>query len=112
MQYMLLIYTEPGADQSEMKEWFDYTAELREAGKMVSGEPLEGLDKAVTVRTRTGETSYTDGPFAETKEVLGGYYIIDVDSLEEAKEWARKLPSTRYGSTEIRPIMAIPDPPA
>ena len=63
---------------------------------------------ATTVRVRDGKTLTTDGPFAETKETLGGYYMIDVDTLDEALEWAAKMPNIGYGSVEVRPIMELP----
>lgn len=115
MRYLLLIYSAPGAGpepgspeaEAEMAEWYAYTQELQEAGVLLGGEPLHGTETAITVRSRDGEVSRTDGPFAETKEVLGGFYMIDVADINEAAAWAEKLPSTRYGSTEIRPIMEL-----
>lgn len=119
MRYLLLIYSaedagptmgSPEAD-AEMQEWYDYTEQLRAAGVLLGGEPLQGAAEAVTVRVRDGAVSTTDGPFAETKEILGGFYMIDVETREEAERWAAKLPSSRYGSTEVRPIMEISPPP-
>lgn len=110
MRYMLMIYTPPDGGDSEMQEWFDYTKELQDAGVFVAGDALDDVKEAVTVRTRNGETIVSDGPFAETREVLGGYYIVDVDRVEEAKHWASKIPSTRYGSTEVRRIPDYPTP--
>jgi len=110
VQYILLIYTDPETDQSEMSEWYAFTEELRASGQMVAGEPLHPVETASTVRIRDGRTLITDGPFAETKEVLGGYYIVDVDDVEQATAWAAKLPSTRYGSTEVRRIMEVAMP--
>lgn len=115
MHYMLLIYTGEGAGPeqgsavaaAEMKEWFAYTAELEESGVLVGGDPLHPTSSAVTVRTRDGVTSTTDGPFAETKEVLGGYYMIDVDSQDEAVAWGEKIPSVRYGSIEVRQVLDL-----
>lgn len=109
MQYMLLIYNEPGVDQSEMAEWFAYTKEIQEAGVYVGGEPLDDVASAVTVRVRNGETLATKGPFAETTEVLGGYYTVEVDSIEEAQKWAAKIPSARYGSVEVRLVPPLPE---
>ncbi len=117
MRYLLLIYSAPGAGPepgspehaAEMQEWFAYTKELEEAGVLIGGDALQGADTAVTVRARDGEVSRTDGPFAETKEVLGGYYMIDVATGDEAARWAAKIPSTRYGSTEVRPILELGD---
>jgi hypothetical protein len=115
MQYMLLIYDAEnvwrsmpeGERNAMMGEYFAYTEELRRAGAYVAGDPLQPTSSATTVRVRDGETLTTDGPFAETKEQLGGYYIVEADSLDEALEWARKIPSARLGSIEVRPIMEI-----
>ena len=116
MRYMLLLYSAedaspaPGTPEqaAEMNEWFAFTEALVEAGAMVAGDPLHGIDTATTVRIRDGKTLSTDGPFAETKEILGGYYIIDVDDLDAATEWAARVPLAPYGSVEIRPILEIP----
>ena len=115
MQYALLIYDAEGqwgqlsdADrQAMMQEYGAYTQELRDSGSFVDGAPLQPTQAATTVRVRDGEQLVTDGPFAETKEQLGGYYIVDVESADEALEWAAKIPSARFGSVEVRPIMAI-----
>jgi hypothetical protein len=112
---MILIYSapdagpEPGTPEAEqnMQEWFAYTKELEDAGVLLGGDALQSVDSAVTVRTRDGVTTHTDGPFAETKEVLGGYYMIDVETTEEALTWAEKIPSTPYGSTEVRPLLEL-----
>jgi hypothetical protein len=116
VQYMLLIYDDPAhrdamsdADRSAvMQEYFAYTDELREAGKLLSADALQPVESAKSVRVREGEISTTDGPFAETKEHLGGYYLIDVDTVDEALAWAAKIPSARLGTIEVRPIMQIP----
>jgi hypothetical protein len=113
-QYMLLIYspTEGGPSPEEMQaalpRWFEYTQELQDAGVMVAGDALHPVDTATTVRVRGGETVVTDGPFAETKEVLGGYYIVDVPDLDAALKWAARIPSAPYGSVEVRPVMIFP----
>jgi hypothetical protein len=115
MRYMLLLYSAPdagptpGSDEhaAEMNEWFAYTNELAESGALISGEPLHGIETATTIRVRDGETLSTDGPFAETKEVLGGYYMIDVDDIDAATAWAAKIPLAPYGSVEVRPIMEL-----
>jgi hypothetical protein len=117
-QYILLIYapTEGGPSpeemQAEMPRWFSYTQELRDAGVMRAGEALHGTDSATTVRVRDGQRLTSDGPFAETKEVLGGYYVIDVPDLDAALEWAEKIPSVGYGSVEVRPVMVFDDMPS
>jgi hypothetical protein len=109
-QYMLLIYSAPGSLSDEemaaqMPRWGQYTQELQEAGIMKAGDPLEGTDTATTVRVRDGETQITDGPFAETKETLGGYYLIDVPDLDTALKYAARMPNIEYGSVEVRPLM-------
>ncbi len=117
MKYMLLIYSEPQSPPegtpeefaAMMQPWFDYTNEMQDAGVHLGGEPLQGVETATTVRVRNDETVLTDGPFAETKEVLGGYYLIDVDDVDEAIRWAAKCPGAHYGSMEVRPLGEIPD---
>jgi hypothetical protein len=114
-QYMLLIYGDPaeapGPDElaAQHAKWFDYTNELRESGAMTAGDALEPTETATTVRVRAGETLLTDGPFAETKEILGGYYIVDVPDLDAALAWAAKMPNIEYGSVEVRPVMVFAD---
>ncbi|MEL6983749.1 MAG: YciI family protein [Actinomycetota bacterium] len=116
MRYMLLLYSaedagpQPETEEfgAEMEKWFAYTNEITEAGHMLGGEALQGSETATTVQVRDGKALTTDGPFAETKEVLGGFYMIDVPDLDAAREWAAKIPSAPYGSVEIRPIMEIP----
>ena len=116
MKYALLIYGAPDAGpqteeevMAEMPQWFAYTEELNQAGANLGGEALQMPDTATTVRVRDGERITTDGPFAETKEILGGFYLIDAADLDEALGWAEKIPSAPYGSVEVRPIMEIPD---
>lgn len=112
-QYMLLIYqpTEGGPSpeelQAESPRWFAYTQQLQESGVMVAGDALQPLETATTVRVRDSETLLTDGPFAETKEALGGYYILDVPDLDAALAWAAKMPNIAYGSVEVRPVMVF-----
>jgi hypothetical protein len=111
VQYVLLIYddealwAEMGEDERNrvMQEYFAYTNDLRGSGKYIDGNALQPTQTAKTV-TATG---VTDGPFAETKEQLGGYYIVDVDTEDEALEWAGKIPSARYGRIEVRPVMVF-----
>ena len=74
----------------------------------MAGDPLHPVESATTVRVRDGERLTTDGPFAETKEVLGGYYIVDVADLDEAVTRAEKIPNVGYGSIEVRPVMEMP----
>jgi hypothetical protein len=113
MQYMLLIHDDETKwatfseeeRQGFMQEFFAYTNELRESGAYVTGAQLQPTSTATTVQVREGEALTTDGPFAETKEQLGGYYLIDVDSNEEALEWAAKIPAARWGTIEVRPLV-------
>ena len=114
-QYMLLIYapTEGGPSPEEMAaampRWFEYTQSLQEAGVHVAGDPLHGADAATTVRVRDGQTQITDGPFAETKEQLGGFWIIDVADLDAAVEWARKATVACAAPVEVRPFQEMPE---
>ena len=118
MRYMLLLYSSPDGhpeegspeQAAEMQKWFAYTDALQNAGVLLAGDALHGVETATTVQVRNDETISTDGPFAETKEVLGGYYMIDVPDLDAATEWAAKVPLAPYGSVEIRPVMEIPYP--
>ncbi len=115
MNYICLIYTDPTIELSDeanaemMQAYFAFTTELQASGAMVAGEPLQGTETATTVRVRNGETVMTDGPFAETKEILGGFYILDVDNLDEAVAWAAKIPASAFGSVEVRPLMELPE---
>ena len=118
MRYLLLIYGEEGPmvempeDQqaAEFKVWFEYTDWLKEKGWYLGGDALEPTATATTVRGKEGETFTTDGPFAETKEALGGYYLIDCPNLDDAIEAASRIPSVvRHGQpVEVRPIMELP----
>ena len=111
MRCLLLIHGDervwealPEEDRVATVAEFAATAErLREAGKLVAAEPLEPTAKATTVRVRDADVVVSDGPYAETKEQLGGYFLLDADSLEEAVELARALPLRRGGGVEVRP---------
>jgi hypothetical protein len=109
MQYLLLLTYAPvslaDAEAPRPEEWSAYTLALQEAGIMVSGAGLQGVDVATTVRVRAGERLLTDGPFADTKEHLVGFYVIDVPDLDTALEWAAKVPNVRIGSVEVRPVL-------
>jgi len=117
-EYLLLIYGDPsdapGPDEAEaqMGRWFAYTQELADSGAMRGGNALEPIETATTVQVRDGETILTDGPFAETKEILGGYYLIDVPDLDAALGWAAKMPNITYGKVEVRPIVVFDAPDA
>jgi hypothetical protein len=109
-QYMLLIYTPvdgppTGSDPEQSAKWFEYTQSLMDAGVHVAGDALQGVDSATTVRVRDGETQLIDGPFAETKEFLAGYYLLDCPDLDTALGHAARIPNIHYGSTEVRPVM-------
>jgi len=114
MQYTILVYeteadlaarTDPKRKDAYWGAYRAYTAALREAGVMVGGAGLEPPRAATTVRQPGGKRRVQDGPFAETKEQLGGYYVIDVPDLDAAIDWAAKCPGAKYGSVEVRPIM-------
>ena len=115
MQYMLLIYGNEGAwssasddeRQQIMEAYGAFTQELRDAGAMIAGDALQSTQTATTVRVQNDETLTTDGPFAETKEQLGGYYLIEAESLDEAIAWAAKIPGSKHGSVEVRPVMVF-----
>jgi hypothetical protein len=109
MKYMLLIYTDPNAfDPAQGEklhdEYMAFTQQIIDSGELVAGDPLEGSETATSVRVRNGKRTTTDGPYAETKEVLGGYYIVDVKDLDRAVELAALIPDSRTGSVEVRPV--------
>ena len=116
MKYLMLIYDEEKnrarATDAENKklygEYMQFTENMKKGGNYLGGNPLKPTQTATTVRVRDGKRLTTDGPFAETKEQLGGYYLIEADSVDEALEWAAKIPSARYGSIEVRPVVQLP----
>ena len=111
--YMLLLYQpdageserRPGDRWAEMPVWLEVTESLRKAGLLVANAPLHSVATATTVRVRGGEAELTDGPFAVTKEVLAGYYVLRCADLDEALRHAARLPTARHGSVEVRPII-------
>lgn len=112
MRYLLLIYSEESTERppqeemdAVMAEWWAYDKAVKDAGVHVAGEALQGTETATTVRLKGDERIVTDGPFAETREVLGGYYLIDVPDLDSALDWAARCPGAKYGAVEVRPIM-------
>ncbi|MFT3924828.1 MAG: YciI family protein [Myxococcales bacterium] len=114
MQYLLLIYDNEKnlspkvSGQAEMMtEYKEFTDSIAKSGHMRGGNALQPTSTATTVRVREGKTLTTDGPFAETKEQLGGYYLIDAENLDEAIRIAARIPSARMGSIEVRPIMVF-----
>src|SRR5262245_49536084 len=112
MKYLLMIYNneaeEAKASQAEqeaiMNEYYAFSKMVRERNVYVAGEALHPTSSATTVRVRNGKMLTTDGPFAETKEQLGGFYMVDCKDLDEAIEIAAKIPGSRTGSIEVRPI--------
>ena len=116
MRYLLLIYgPEVNADDSSpeeqvavMEAYHAFTQHVKATGAYLGGEALEPTVTATTVRVRDGQTLTTDGPFAETKEALGGYYLVDAKDLDEAIDIAGRIPDAKTGSVEIRPIWEVP----
>ena len=113
MQYMCLIYAtegtgpQPGTPEfgNFMKAYADYTQKVKDDGKFISGDALQSVTTATTVHVRDGKIETMDGPFAETKEQLGGYYLLECDNLDEAVKYAAMIPSAEYGRIEVRPVM-------
>ena len=115
MQYMLLIYSDPtrwenvpdAEREAIMGEYMALAAEMRERNVLVDGSALQPVESTTAVRVVAGETEVTDGPFAETKEALGGYFLIEAESLDEAIAWAAKIPAAAQGAVEVRPLVAM-----
>jgi hypothetical protein len=113
MKYAFTIYGDESQRDSASEEqrqamtqaYGAVTQEMNEKGVFVAGEGLYPTQSATTVRVREGDREVTDGPFAETKEQLGGFYVLDVKDLDEALEWAAKIPGSQFGSVEVRPVM-------
>ncbi len=116
MKYILLIYSSdrtwaaqtPAELQGVMARYREFTESVRASGHMVGGDKLEPASTATTVRIRDGKTLTTDGPFAETKEQLAGYYLIEAKDLDEAIGIAARIPGAAYGSVEVRPVSMMP----
>lgn len=116
MKYLLLICGDPerfarlapDVQAGWMGEYFAFTQAIQESGEMLAGDPLHGIETATTVTVDNGQVVTTDGPFAETKETIGGYYIVDVPDLDRAVAIAAMIPDARAGKIEVRPIMEIP----
>ncbi len=113
MKYMLILVSDPANEPTPgsaafdpyMGEWHAYSTALNEAGAMVSGEALHDTESATTVKVRDGQRIVTDGPFIESKEIIGGFYVIDVADLDEALDWAARVPNSHFGTIEVRPVM-------
>ena len=118
MKYLLLIYdneaNRAGMSEAEQgkifQEYMDYSSQIRKSGNYIGGEALQPTATASTVRVKNGKTLTTDGPFAETREQLGGFYLVEGKDLDEAISLAARIPSARMGSIEVRPILPTPLP--
>ncbi|WP_340680576.1 YciI family protein [Paraglaciecola sp.] len=115
MQYMLLIYSDENEWTEEqrldcMQKSMCISAELTAKGQLISAAPLHSVTTATSLRIKNGKRHITDGPFAETTEQLGGYYIVDVDNLDQALEIASRLPPAQKGTVEVRPLFPLPEP--
>ena len=116
MKYLCLIYEDeklwqglPKTDAEKVYgEYFAFTDGIKQSGHYIGGNPLQPTNTATTVRVRNGKVSTTDGPFAETKEQLGGYYLVEAKDLNDAIHVAARIPGARMGSIEVRPIMEVP----
>jgi len=118
MKYLCLIYEDEkiGASMPKeqadafMGEYFAFTDDIKKSGHLRGGDALEPTSSATTVRVRNGKVSTTDGPFAETKEQLGGYYLIEAKDLNDAIQVAARIPSAKHGSIEVRPVVDYGQP--
>ncbi len=115
MTYLLTIYGNEAASaqaapedmKAMMAAYYAFTTEIKEKGVYINGNALQPTATATTVRVRDGKTVTTDGPFAETKEQLGGYYLVKCENLDEAIGWAAKIPGAIHGSIEVRPVWSM-----
>ena len=115
MQYLLLIYEQESiwqsmseAESAKFQEGYStFSKEVKQEGKLLAGEALQPITTATTVRVREGKTLTTDGPFAETREQLGGFYLVEAKDLDEAVKIAARIPSAVHGSIEVRPVMTF-----
>lgn len=117
MQYMLMFFdsaenqrppADPAKAKAYMGAWGAYMGAMRTAGVVVNGHGLQSRDTATTLTIRDGKRQVQDGPFADTKEQLGGYYVIDVPTLDDALEWAARSPVAATGFVEVRPVLVLP----
>jgi hypothetical protein len=114
MQYMLLIYTDPAREpvygtpefDQMMGGFFALNQQMKADGTLREGEALKGVETATSLRIKSGKVETMDGPFAETREHLGGYYVVDVPDLDAALKYAAMIPSATFGTIEVRPLMA------
>lgn len=117
MKYMLLIYADEQAwTEAEREECYSESTQLAHAlsskGQYLAANPLQSVSTATSVQVRNGKRLVTDGPFAETREQLGGYFLVDAKNLDEAIDIAGQIPGARKGTVEIRPVVEIPNLPA
>jgi hypothetical protein len=113
MNYMLLIYNDPALEPAYgtpefgamMQGFFELNEKMKADGVLRGGEALERIETATSVRVRAGKTETMDGPFAETREHLGGYYVIETENLDQALKYAAMIPSAAFGTVEVRPLM-------
>lgn len=119
MKYLLLIYGNEGswagmseAEQGKIfEEYMTFSSGIKRSGHYIGGEALQPVATATTVRVKDGKTVATDGPFAETREQLGGYFLVEAKDLDDAIAVAARIPGARHGSIEVRPIMPTPEVP-
>ncbi len=116
MEFMALIYGEEAEEErggsvreAIMARYIAFSQAAREAGVVVAGDELAPARNATTVRVRSGITAVTDGPYAETKEVLGGYFLLDCATIDDAVAWAARIPGAEHGAVEVRPVHADPE---
>ncbi len=113
MKFLLQYWGDSGKPEdspeaaAEFQAWMALEQEMAEAGVRVEGHALMPVETATTVRSQAGKLTVVDGPFAETKEALGGFHLIDVENLDEALKWAKKAPTAEYGSVEVRPVIVF-----
>ena len=115
MQYLALLYTDPALEpaygtpefEKLMQDYFAFTTFLKEKGAFKGGDGLQPVETATSVRLRGGKVETMDGPFAETKEYLGGYYLMEVPDLDTALKYAAMIPTAGYGTVELRPVMVF-----
>ncbi len=108
MKYLCLVYLdEANWSACPDRDRFEFASELASSARLVAAEPLHPADSATTVRVRNGKVTFFDGPFAETKELLAGFYLIEAKDLNEALAVAARIPPAKYGSVEVRPVRAL-----
>jgi hypothetical protein len=121
MQYMMMFYdtaanqtppSDPARMQAYVGAWMSYIGAMNAAGVAVNGHGLQAPFSATTLRLRDGKRQVQDGPFADSKEQLGGYFVIDVPTLDAALEWAARAPTAATGAVEVRPVMTPPPQPS